>query len=332
MPVENSLRSRRDDEALHWATRLDGGGLTPADLAVLDAWLASDPSHPWRLAHHQQFYAQLHGTLPAMAAAGALGTEPAAPRRLGRRVWLAAAAAVMLGCATTLWLRRAQVIETQSGQRQSLTLADGSRADLNARTRLTFAVRGERRIARLERGEVVFSVLKNPAQPFFVETAAGTVCVTGTVFDVRVVPSGALEVAVLEGTVAVQPVDAAGRELPAPRPLKAGDLLVFDPATTEVQLSRPAAVEDLLAWREGKVVFAGTPLREALERFATYHGREITIAPEAAALPVGGRYSLGELDNFTISLEQALPVRVLSRADGGLRVILAPAPRETSRK
>ena len=314
-----------DDEALAWATRLDGGDFTPADQAALEAWLASDPARQWRLAHYQQFFAQLHDTLPAMAAAGALAPDelPAAPVR--RRGWLrlaslsAAAAALILGA--VLWVQRPVRIATEIAQRQSITLADGTRTDLNARTRLAVDLRGHSRHVRLAQGEAVFNVTKDPARPFFVETAIGTVRVTGTVFDVRAAPSGSLEVTVLEGRVLVQPVDAGGREVTAPPPLLAGDRLTFDPLTGAVQVGRPASVEDAVAWREGKVVFTGTPLRDALERFADYHGRTITVAPEAAELPLGGRYTLDDLDHFISSLEQALPVRVLKQGDGSLRVV-----------
>ena len=314
-----------DHEAIAWATRLDGGNLTPAELAELNAWLACNPARQWRLAHYQQFYAQLHGTLPAMAAAGALPLDetPVAPRRL--RNWgrpascVAAAAAVAVGA--ILWFQRPVSIATAIAQRQSITLADGTRTDLNARTILTVDLRRHSRHVRLEQGEAVFNVAKDPARPFFVETASGTVRVTGTVFDVRAARSGSLEVTVLEGHVLVQPIDANGREVAAPPALLAGDRLSFDPATGAVQVDRPPAVEDYLAWREGRVIFAGTPLREALERFADYHGRTITVAPEAANLALGGRYTLDDFDHFISSLEQALPVRVLQQGDGSLRVV-----------
>ena len=326
MNTPKQTSRRMEDEALTWATRLDGANLSPAEMATLNAWLASEPSHPWRLAHYQQFYAQLHGTVPAMAAAGALvSPEPSAPswvRRSSAVVAVAAVAALVIGAFT--WWQQPQRIATQPGQRQSITLADGSRTDLNAQTRLSVVMERDRRLVRLEQGEAVFTVTKNPHRPFYVETAAGTVRVTGTVFDVRRAPSGLLEVTVLEGTVAVQPRDAAGRELPAPRPLTAGDQLAFDPATAALNLSRPGSVEDIVAWREGKMVFSGTPLGDALERFATYHGRVITVSPEAAALPLGGRYTLDDFDQFIASLERALPVHVFRNGDGSLRVITTP--------
>ncbi len=319
-----------DDEALAWATRCDAGALSLADQSALDAWLASDPAHSWRLAHYRQFYAQLHGTVPAMAAVGWLPEKNAPARRKSRRGrWTAlAGAAAVVALATVFWWQAPQHFATETAHRQSVTLADGSRVDLNARTRLSVSLyRGSRHV-RLERGEAFFAVAKDPARPFFVETAAGSVRVTGTVFDVRAVTETApLEVTVIEGSVAVQPIDDHGRELPAPPALTAGDRLVFDPATGAVERSHPASVEDVAAWREGKVVFAGTPLAEAAERFAEYHGQTIVIAPEVAGLPLGGRYTLDDLDRFMAALERALPVRVLRRADGGWRVIAASQPR-----
>jgi transmembrane sensor len=324
IPPEKSTSPHLDDEAIRWATRLDGGELAPAELAAFDAWLARDATCPWRLAHYQQFFAQLHGTLPAMAAAGAIEMDDLPAERRRQPWWrfgLGAAVAAVAIFAAVLWGARPRNFSTALAQRQSVTLADGTRAELNARTQLSVDLRRSSRRVRLERGEVLFHVTKDPARPFVVETGAGAVRVLGTVFDVRSAPSGTLVVTVLEGRVLVQPVDAAGREVPAPPVLLAGDRMHFDPATGALRLDRPAAVDDAVAWREGRAVFTGTPLGEALERFADYHDRSIAVAPEAAALLLGGRYTLDDLDLFVASLEQALPVRVLPTGTGGLRVV-----------
>ena len=326
MNPANRHSQQIEDQALTWANRLDGGELPPEDRVALDAWLARDSAHEWRLAHYRQFYAQLHGTLPAMAAAGMIAAEESVAPVLARRRWLGwgAAAAVAFTAGTIFWLMRPQTIATVAAQRATVTLADGSRVELNARTRLAVTMRRDSRRVRLERGEAAFTVTHDPARPFFVETAAGTVRVTGTVFDVRAAPSGKLEVTVVEGRVAVRPVDADGHEFPAPRALAAGDQLVFDPATAVVDVTRPAAIDDAVAWREGRVVFAGAPLREALERFAAYHQRNLSAAPEVADLPLGGRYTLDDLDQFLRSLEQALPVKVWRQGDGSVRIVGAP--------
>ena len=67
-------------------------------------------------------------------------------------------------------------------------------------------------------------------------------------------------------------------------------------------------------------MFDGVPLSAALARFARYHGRGITAAPEVANLSVGGRFSLDDLDGFLVALEAALPVRVTRGLSGTVQV------------
>ena len=54
-----------DNEAFHWATRLDGG-LAPPEQAELDQWLAGDANRAWRLAHYEDFYAAVRGSVPVL--------------------------------------------------------------------------------------------------------------------------------------------------------------------------------------------------------------------------------------------------------------------------
>ncbi len=89
-PTEYPASSRMEDDAFEWATRLDGG-LTPEDRAELDAWLAQNPAHEWRLAHYRQFYANIHGSVPVLSAEGRLAPvavrdrSPREPTRVSPR-------------------------------------------------------------------------------------------------------------------------------------------------------------------------------------------------------------------------------------------------------
>lgn len=313
-------KSDPEEPALRWATRLDAGDLTGVETEELEAWLRADPTHEWRLAHYRQFYAKLHGTLPAMAAEGVLPREPVTRQR--RHGWLAVASMVaMLVLGVAWWWQRPVEHFTLIGRRQTLVSADGTRVDLNASSELSVRFMRDRRIARLLRGEAAFQVSPDAKRPFFVETPTGTLQVTGTWFNVRLPSPDRMEVSVLEGRVEVQPVDQAGLRLPIPPTLTAGDQLHFNAATRELHRRRPAAIENVVAWREGKVVFQGTRLGDATEFFATYHGREITVARDVAALELGGRYTLDDLDQFLDSLTQALPVRILRQSSGRIDVV-----------
>jgi transmembrane sensor len=174
---------------------------------------------------------------------------------------------------------------------------------------------------RLASGQAFFAVHQDVGRPFVVETPAGSVQVTGTQFDVRADSPATFEVTVVEGSVQARPGDASGRSV-APVPLGAGEQLFAGPGGVALRTLSAAALADALAWREGQIVFKGMPLHEALARFARYHGRGITVAPDAADLPVGGRYSLDDLDGFLAQLEVALPVRVTRSLNGTVQVSL----------
>ncbi len=233
---------------------------------------------------------------------------------------LTAAAAVALA----FWLARPKTqfenIATPAAHRQVLDLADGTRVELNARTSLQVAIDGNTRGVRLSSGEAFFAVHKDASRPFVVETPAGSVRVTGTKFDVRTESAGAIDVTVLEGSVQARPGDAGGRPV-TPYVLTAGDRLSADSGRLpSVQNLSGSALDEALAWRDGQIVFRGTPLREALARFGRYHGVNITATESAAVLSVGGQYSLDDLDGFLIGLEGVLPVKVIRNPDGTVLV------------
>lgn len=317
-----------DEEAALWAARLDGSELSPSDRSALEAWLAAEPDRRARLAAYCQFSADLEQLLPSLTGMREQAAEippalvSARPSPWRRRLPIAGAALTAAAALCVFLLRPAdpaptvRSVATAVGQRQQLDLADGSRVELNAQSALVVALSPAERRVRLASGQAFFRVHRDPARPFIVETPAGSVRVTGTEFDVRTETGTMLEVTVAHGAVTVLP-GAAGT---ADFELTAGDQLTAGPGGTNRQALDPAALARVLAWREGYVVFAGTPLREALGQFARYHGRDLTVSPEVATLRLGGRFSLDDLPGFLSALEAALPVRVRHAADGSVTV------------
>ena len=301
-----------DEAASLWAARLEGSVLSAADRSELEAWLSADPGHRGLLSQYCQFSTDLELLLPALVG-------PAAGLTL-------AAAAVT---AVLLWPGAPAVqhesIATPVAHRHSLTLADGTQVELNAQTNLRVEITAETRYVRLASGQAFFTVTRDPARPFTVETPAGSVRVTGTQFDVRAETAGTLDVLVAEGTVQVRPADPGDGRSVAPVVLGSGDQLKAGPEGLHRSKLSAAELDDALAWRQGRIIFDGVPLSEALARFARYHGQGITASPEAASLRVGGRFSLDDLNGFLTTLEDILPVRVSRGLNGTVQVALADA-------
>ena len=320
--------SAAEEQASLWAARLEGGTLDAGDRTALDTWLAAQPAHRALLSDYCQFSADLEQQLPQLVATGAVTLPTAKPAKAPRPAWnlswltlaagtLAAAAAVAL----VLWVaqpsRDLATLATSVAQRQSFTLADGTRVELNAQTSLLVEnTRDERRV-RLASGEAFFTVAKDKSRPFIVETPTGSVRVTGTVFNVRTDQLSELDVTVVEGSVQVRPGDTAGTGPQPPSSLTAGQRLTAVSGRVLVRTLPPGDIEDALAWRQGMIVFERVPLREALARFAQYHGRGITVSDAAAANQfLGGRYSLDDFDNFLRGLEEPFRLRITRDLSG----------------
>ena len=325
----NNNREEIEKQAARWTARLETGPLTAGEQSELAGWLDANPDHRWLLSRYRELCALLRTQLPVLTDAGeadAFIDGVAARHRRWRWAGRALAAAASLAIAGLVWSMWPQNAGTGFGERRALALADGSRVELNAQTELVINLgRHERRVT-LGRGEAFFRVAHDPARPFFVATPGGAVRVTGTVFNVRSTAAGRAEVTVLEGAVRVQSAAAAG-EAQVPIPLGAGEQAVLGDARVAVRTLSPESAQNATAWRVGQAAFESEPLADALGRFAAYHVKPVTVAADAAALRVGGRYSLDDREGFLAAVEQALPVGVVHGADGSVRVVARPPAR-----
>ena len=334
----NSPRKNPDpsveSEAALWAAKLDGSAIDDADLATFDAWLAKDPTHQELITQYLRMSGVLDERLPSMVAAGKVAMpEPQkrAFRWIKRSYGIAVLGAAALA-SLAFWLAipasRIQAMATPAGQRASLTLSDGSLVELNAGTSVSIETTRTERHVRLGDGEAYFVVTKDRTRPFIVDTSAGSVRVTGTIFDVRTEPGGEMDVIVVEGNVQVALTSTAAAAHPSTAALRAGDSLSVRGGSLASLISLSSAgLGDALAWRQGLVVYNGLPIRELAERFARFNGKRITVAPAVGNLRIGGRSSLDDPPAFYAAIGEAFPdIRVTTGADGATRISLASEP------
>ena len=232
-------------------------------------------------------------------------------RRHKRR--LAGVAALALGVSALVGFDpayRTQDFETAAAEHRDWTLDDGSRLSLNTDSVLQVQWRLRSRRLKLLRGEAAFDVAHSPLRAFSVSAGDARITDIGTVFSVRRSDAG-LRVRVLSGEVEVR--SPAGTQF-----VVAGSGLVIRPG-------RPAesyAVRERdLAWREGRIVFDGTPLAEALAELGYYRSAPITLVDaQVAQLRISGQFDTARPDALLDALPKILPVELRRAGDGSVEI------------
>jgi len=103
-------------------------------------------------------------------------------------MFLAAAACIALLMVVVgfAWLKlRDPIYRTAIGEQQTVTLNDGTRITLNTDTQLVVSYRQTERHIRLDHGEAMFEVAKQPQRPFIVQVGDQQVRALGITFIVR---------------------------------------------------------------------------------------------------------------------------------------------------
>lgn len=311
-----------EQAALAWLARRHSGRWTERDAEALAAWLAADARHAAAWQRAEALWHELAGLRPFAAAE--LRTLSSRPERSGRRAgWLAGLAfagigAIAFGIAAWLpgSLQPPETHQTARGERRIVALADGSSVEINTATRVDVDYGLGCRRLRLAGGEAVIHVAHGDPRPFTVETTRGSIRDIGTGFWVRD-QARRIEAAVIEGEIEVATGDGS-----APRRLVAGERLAWDGDGNPLRAStRPLA--DLLAWRDGAIVFNDEPLTGVVAEFARYHAVDIEIDARLRNYRLSGRLPSADLDGLLDLIRSAYAVEVRRPAPGRLSILLA---------
>eukprot|EP01041_Mallomonas_annulata_P026438 gene26438-47760_t len=152
----------RSERAAAWVARLEADGLGDAEATAFDAWLCASSENA---AAFDAALAVSHTyAANAQQVARAVSQRPVVRSGMDRRYFvggagIAAAAMVALVIAPTIVAPSATTTYvTAKGEKKSVTLADGSRVDLNAGTQLSVTLNRRVRAVSLDEGEAVFDV------------------------------------------------------------------------------------------------------------------------------------------------------------------------------
>ena len=301
----SGFRTEIDREALDWLVRVNDPAFEAWD--DWDVWMAADARHAdayWRLAEAEGDMVEALKSAPAATLRRVMSRRAFA---LPRSAIAAAFALVALGGVWFVWDGRPQpwTIETAPGEQRTVTLSDGSEVSLAGATRLTLDRRRPRDVS-LDAGRALFEVTHDEAHPFIVEVGDSTLTDLGTTFDVTRLENGA-RVSVSEGSVRVETQDATAT-------LNPGDSVVAGAGGIE---RRSVALEDVAAWREGRLSYTGETLAVVAEDLSRALNKPISVSPALAERRFSGSLTTAtDTANQRARLERLLGVSVVEDGEG----------------
>lgn len=282
--------------AAAWLARWQAGTV---DEKAFDLWRDADPAHALAFARVTAAWETAGGAvgMPAEQA-------PLTRRRLMRGGGIAGA--VLLAGGTGLIATRAYAWESAStriGETRRLRLPDGSTAMLNTDSKLSWRFSSGRRELRLDRGEVALDLRPGPVARLSTEGAEASL--QPGRFNARL-RDAALDLVVLRGTAR----GGAGQAAAYQRLSFDADKPVVSPVSGE-------AVEGVLAWQNGDILFIDTPLAEAVAEYNRYLPQKIVIDDAAiGSIRIGGRFLSSNPADFLKAVSAGLGVRVVHAASG----------------
>ncbi len=309
---------RQTDDVSHqasvWFALMHGGSPTQAEREELIRWIETSP-------RHAEAYAELEYLWAASAQLHHPATSVARPQLSRRRfvgLGIAASAVAVTAGTTSFWLNGMSSpfadVRTAVGERRTVKLPDGSNVELAGNTALTLDFSATRRSVELLQGEAFFNVVPDAAGEFRVSTEAGQVLSREGEFCLACDHATA-QLAVSRKTARVI-TDTQQTDL------EEGLSLRFSAQQTEA--IQHAELEQILAWRNGRLVFFDTPLLTVVDELQRWReGKIFIMDKQLAARRVSLILNLNRPEQMLDVLSKALSVRTARYTD--LVTLIYPA-------
>lgn len=190
-----------------------------------------------------------------------------------------------------------QYFKTETGQRATITLPDGTVVKLDSKTEISFQRLPNERQVKLAFGRAYFEVAKDPSKPFVVEAEGQTIRAIGTAFEVKI-EADTVGVVLAEGKVRVEETGKPNLGTD----MTPGRQLTINPNRKWVLTN--VDVEKETGWIDGRLIFLHDPLSQAIVEVNRYSARKLTFKDEP--IPdklIVGSFPAGDIESFIRALE-----------------------------
>jgi transmembrane sensor len=309
------MSSQKLEEASAWHVRITASDANETIWADFTSWLEADEANRIAFDRIEDLDRELTASSPALASMAAAKAKPRF--RPSRWMWTAGATALAASIVLAIVfvtsgpLSREYV--TQIGETRTVTMADGTKIDLNTATKILLPSEGSGRHVVLEQGEALFHVAHDHAHPFVVTVGDRDVHDVGTVFNV-LRNEGTVTVVVVEGKVAISPHENIQNANEVR--LGQGEQFVHSENNGGTTVER-VNIAHALAWRDGYLIYDNAPLSKVVSDLNRYFPNRVTLENNAVAIRrFSGALRMDNEDAVLERISRFLPVSVQHRPDG----------------
>lgn len=305
----------RDDpvleEAIEWMARIQSGAFDSQQQRALELWRGQSP-------RHAQVFDQLLKGLAAVQASPWRGRTSAPLLRAleqpsSRRRFIGNSLGV-LGVALGAglfgrWLQSGMGLPgewaTGTGERRHWQLDDGSRLELNARSRVLPRFFDQQRALVLRKGTLLLDIAENTVSSFEIATAVGVLHSHAGRLQVGEEGAG-IRLLTLQGEALLRLPNGENVAVPG------AHSLLFD---AHGVLSRASLQPGEGSWASGWLEVNDKPLSWVTDAFRPYLPGVVLLDDSAAQIRVNGLFPLDDMPISLEMLERSLPVAVIRYSD-----------------
>lgn len=194
------------------------------------------------------------------------------------------------------------------GEMKTQQLEDGSKIIINSKSDLEITYYHDKRVAKLNSGEVIFEVARDENRPFIVDSGTTKITVLGTRFAVNRLKN-LVRVSVDHGRVRVESQEQTENTLAHPITLTNNQVAEVIQNAQPKKVDRSA--EDGFSFEQGIVTFDNADLAEITETIARYRTQPIILSSvDGTKSRISARVSANNIEGFLSRLPKLLPVQL----------------------
>ena len=265
------------EAAIAWFLRMQQMDIEHPDRSKFEAWLMLDASHQQAYQAVSEVWEGFDSTsdLKSLDAAMAQKAflEQQRSRKLSQSITgvlsiLLIAVFSLFGYHTWQAQPTLEIVAiAEVGQVKAQTLEDGTKLNINANSEVEVTYYRNKRLVKLNRGEVIFEVARDESRPFIVDSGYGRITVLGTRFAVNRLQKRT-RVSVDHGRVQFEAVDANGSVSQSPLILKNGE--VAELQQNQMPKRTAQCASDAFSFAKGTISFDKAGLDEIAETLSRY--------------------------------------------------------------